>query len=311
NDVLVGTSGDNVLNGGGGNDEMGGGAGADTLIGGDATDVLVGGAGADDLQGDAGFDIAFYLGSSAGVTIDLAAGTGLGGEAQGDTLNSVETVIASTFDDTIIGSTAANTLIGRDGADTFFGSAGGDILIGGDSVAVDTNTSDLVDYTGAATTGEIAVNLANNSAQGLDIGSDQLFGIEDVNGSNFGDLLRGDAMANDLTGLGGGDLILGGAGNDGLDGGGGDDFMTGEAGNDAFVYNFNDGATGNDIIIDFDQNGNDTLLFLNFGPGFDFSDFTLTTVNVNDVLIQATGWNGSAVLQDADGLVDAGDFQFA
>ncbi|MGI9394131.1 MAG: beta strand repeat-containing protein [Boseongicola sp.] len=310
-DILIGNDDANTFIGGTGDDDLGGGNGDDTLTGGDGTDVLVGGAGADAMDGGSGFDIAFFLGSSTGVTIDLAGGTGAGGEAQGDTFTSVETVIASTSDDTIIGSAAANTLIGRDGADTFFGSAGGDILIGGDSVAVDTNTSDLVDYSTAATSAEIAVNLGNNSAQGLDIGSDQLFGIEDVSGSNFGDLLRGDAMANDLTGLGGGDLILGGGGNDGLDGGGGDDFITGEGGNDAFVFNFNDGNTGNDIIIDFDQNGDDTLLFLNFGVNFDFSDFTLTTVNVNDVLIQATGWSGTAVLQGADGMVEAGDFSFA
>ena len=119
-----------------------------------------------ELNESDGFGIVFYLGSSAGVTIDLASGTGSWGEAPDNTFGSVETVISSLLKDTLISSSAANTLIGLDGADTFFGSASGDILIGGHGVAVDTNNFDLVDYTAAALTAEIAVNLANNSARG-------------------------------------------------------------------------------------------------------------------------------------------------
>ena len=206
-DVLIGNDSANTLTGGNGDDEMGGGNGNDTLIGGNGTDVLVGGAGADDLQGGAAFDIAFYLGSSAAVNVNLATGNGFGGEAQGDTFNSLETVIASNFSDILTGSNAANTFVGRDGSDTFFGSAGGDILIGGQSAFVDGTGIDTVNYFGQVN--EIAVNLTNNTAQGASIGSDQLFGIENVVGTGLGDLLIGDGDNNFFTGNAGGDLYAG------------------------------------------------------------------------------------------------------
>lgn len=284
---------------------MGGGAGNDTLIGGSGTDVLVGGAGADDLQGGGAFDIAFYLGSSAGVSINLATGFGFGGEAAGDTFSSVETVIASEFNDSIIGSASANTFVGRNGSDTFIGSAAGDIIIGGISAFVDGTGVDTVNYSSQAN--EIAVNLTNNTAQGASIGSDQLFGIEDVIGTASGDLMIGDGDNNFFTGNAGGDLMQGLGGNDILFGGLGGDVMIGGTGNDTFRFQ-NQG--GSDIITDFDQSGNDILQFQGFGASFNFADFALTVVNGNDVFVEATGWAGSVLLQDAAGLVDAGDFSF-
>ena len=58
-------------------------------------DRLIGGQGADVLTGGAGTDIADYSASAGGVTIDLAAGTGIGSEAQGDTLTEIENVDGS------------------------------------------------------------------------------------------------------------------------------------------------------------------------------------------------------------------------
>ena len=69
------TATDNFANGGAGNDQLFGNRGNDTLVG---------GTGADLLDGGAGFDTASYSGSASAVTIDLASGTGLGGEAQAD-----------------------------------------------------------------------------------------------------------------------------------------------------------------------------------------------------------------------------------
>ncbi|MGI9357550.1 MAG: calcium-binding protein, partial [Rhizobiaceae bacterium] len=305
NDVLVGDGGANTLSALNGDNEMGGGAGNDTLIGGTGTDVLVGGAGADDLQGGGAFDIAFYLGSSSGVNINLATGFGFGGEAAGDTFTSVETVIASEFNDFITGSTAANTFVGRNGSDTFIGSGAGDIIIGGISAFVDGTGTDTVDYSAQAN--DIAVNLANFSAQGASIGTDQLFGIEQVIGTAQGDSLRGDELANTLQGRGGGDLLNGAGGNDTIIGGTGGDVIIGGGGNDTIRVSNNE---GNDIVQDFDLNGNDVIQFSGFGAGFDFSDLSLTVVNVNDVLVEGTGWTGTLLLQDSIGLVDAGDFAF-
>ncbi|MEL7446589.1 MAG: hypothetical protein AAGK02_12385 [Pseudomonadota bacterium] len=66
--------------------------GADVIEGFGGTDVLEGDAGADVLDGGSGTDIASYFLSPTGVTVDLAAGTGSGGDAEGDQLISIERV---------------------------------------------------------------------------------------------------------------------------------------------------------------------------------------------------------------------------
>jgi Ca2+-binding RTX toxin-like protein len=65
------------------------------------------------------------------VTIDLAAGTGTGGHAEGDTLSSIEKVVGSDFHDRLYGNGAGNTLVGRSGNDVLRGGGGNDLLIGG------------------------------------------------------------------------------------------------------------------------------------------------------------------------------------
>jgi Ca2+-binding RTX toxin-like protein len=95
-----------------------GGAGVDTLIGGSGNDTLSGGPGADLLDGGGGTDTADYASSSAGVTVNLLSGTGSGGDAQGDTFNSIENVVGSALNDTLTGSNTANMLEGGRGIDT-------------------------------------------------------------------------------------------------------------------------------------------------------------------------------------------------
>jgi len=112
-------------------DTLIGGTAADTLRGGVGNDVLRGGAGADILDGGAGFDLVTYFDSTKGVTVNLAAGSGSGGTATGDTLVSIESVNGSAHADTLIGSSAANALTGGAGADTLTGGAGKDTLAGG------------------------------------------------------------------------------------------------------------------------------------------------------------------------------------
>src|SRR3546814_2851128 len=54
----------------------------------------------DILTGGNGTDTAIYSGSPAGVDVNLASGTGHGGDAEGDTLTGVENVTGSNFNDT-------------------------------------------------------------------------------------------------------------------------------------------------------------------------------------------------------------------
>ena len=95
NDTLDGGAGNDTLDGGDGIDTLDGGTGDDTLDGGTGNDTLIGGGGGDTLDGDAGTDTVSYLGSGAAVTIDVAAGTGTGGNADGDILTGIENVTGS------------------------------------------------------------------------------------------------------------------------------------------------------------------------------------------------------------------------
>ena len=158
NDVIAGDGFGNTLKGHDGSDDLFGGDGHDTLIGGDndddlegedGDDTLVGGAGADDLVGGEGMDTADYAGSSSGITVDLAAGTGLGGDAEGDRLDGVENLVGTKFQDTLTGNAERNffhggkdndvldggggwdVLSGEDGADLLIGGQGNDTLLGG------------------------------------------------------------------------------------------------------------------------------------------------------------------------------------
>jgi Ca2+-binding RTX toxin-like protein len=70
------------------------------------------------LDGGTGIDTADYSASPAGVSINLATGIGHGGDAEGDTLISIEHVIGSAFDDTFQGGTDRGQFIGGDGNDT-------------------------------------------------------------------------------------------------------------------------------------------------------------------------------------------------
>jgi len=91
--------------------------GDDTLFGRAGNDALDGGEGADELNGGGGSDWAYYTRS---VTVDMD-GVGVGGEAQGDTWNSIERILGSSHDDVITGNGGANTLRGGAGDDTIDG----------------------------------------------------------------------------------------------------------------------------------------------------------------------------------------------
>ena len=97
----------------------------DSLTGAAGHDILVGGAGADALTGGEGSDTAGYQTSSAGVSVDLAAGTATGGDAEGDTLSEIENLYGSEHSDTLTGDAEDNILTGAGGDDVLTGAAGG------------------------------------------------------------------------------------------------------------------------------------------------------------------------------------------
>jgi Ca2+-binding RTX toxin-like protein len=125
-DTIFGYGGDDTIEGGLGRDTVFGGAGDDTFL-----DSDIAGTG-DIYDGGDGTDTMDYSGSTAAVEVNLAAGTGSGGAAEGDTYTDVENVEGSAFDDRLEGDAADNALSGNAGADTLIGGVGDDSLTGGD-----------------------------------------------------------------------------------------------------------------------------------------------------------------------------------
>jgi len=120
-DILTGTDQYNALYGG---------AGDDVLTAGGGNDALRGDAGADYLDGGDGWDMAYFQTSASGVNINLEAGTASGGDAEGDTLISIEHLYGSYHADNLIGEGGANTIYGMAGDDHIEGLGGNDYLLG-------------------------------------------------------------------------------------------------------------------------------------------------------------------------------------
>ncbi len=207
-------------------DRVIGSAQADILTGGAGNDVLIGGGGADRLNGGAGIDTADYSASRQAVRIDLAAGTGSGGDAEGDTLASIESVEGTAFADVLAGSAGSDILSGGAGDDVLIGRGGGDLLIGGAGF-------DTVSYADA--TQGVTLDLVNGTAAG-DATGDVLVDVEAVLGSAYADRLFAGGLVRQLDGGAGDDLLVGSAGDDRLIGGQGADQIDGGVGFDTADY---------------------------------------------------------------------------
>lgn len=248
-----------------------GSAHADTIIGALATGNIIRGGGGDDLlTGGNELDIVDYRGAGGAVVVDLAAGTATGA-AGTDTLSGFEMVIGDVGNDTLRGGSAD---------EIFRGMGGDDSIDGGDGV-------DRVDYRRA--TGSVEVDLVAGTSSGD--GNDILAGIEDVRGSGFGDVLKGDAGANVLEGLEGGDDLEGGAGADQLDGGDGDD---------AAVY----ANAGAGVVVDLaagtaedGEGGLDTLTSIESVMGSHHGDVIAGNEGNNEFL----GLGGDDLISGGDG----------
>ncbi len=158
-------------------------------------DAVLGSGGADSYDGLGGIDQVSYSISPGAVTVSLAAGTGSGGHAEGDTLISIEAVRGSGFNDGLFGDAGANLFAGNAGDDFIAGEAGDDVLDGGE-------------------------------------GADQIFGgagADIIGGGAGGDTLAGGEGTDRLAGDDGFDFLAGGSGNDELYAGLGNDVLRGGA----------------------------------------------------------------------------------
>ena len=135
-------------------------------------------------------------------------------------------------DDTINGGLGNNLLFGGSGNDYFIAGGGNDTIDGGSG-------TDTIDFSKA--TGSVKVDLHAHIATGF--GTVTIKSVENIVGSNFGDVLTGDKHNN---------VIVGGASNDTIRGGGGSDTLTGGGGHNTFYYAAKDIVNGaQDHITDF------------------------------------------------------------
>ena len=103
---------------------------ANWLSGNGGDDVLKGYGGADKLWGGDDVDTASYDESPSGVTVSLLAGFATGGDATGDTFQSIENLTGSHHTDSLEGDNGSNKLRGSLGNDTLSGLGGTDYLYG-------------------------------------------------------------------------------------------------------------------------------------------------------------------------------------
>jgi Ca2+-binding RTX toxin-like protein len=142
--------------------------------------------------------------------------------------------------DGLFGDAGADTLTGGSGRDTLNGGAGADRLDGGQG-------DDLASYSGAAS--GVTVDLATNTGTRGEAQGDVLVGVEDLEGSEFGDVLRGSALAESLAGRAGDDLLEGRSGGDTLSGDGGDDTLNGGDGDDYLIGDSYNNGGGDDLLV--------------------------------------------------------------
>ena len=266
-DCIYGRGGNDTISGQGGNDILFGENGNDTLNGNDGDDYLDGGAGVDRLEGGRGNDVLYGWGDD-----DTLVGQG-----GNDTLR------GGSGDDELQGGPGDDTLYGGPGANELIGGAGADLLDGSAS------HNDTADY--RSSNAGITISLYSSSrGRGGHAQGDRLIGIENVKGTNFRDIIRGQYANNVIEGRDGNDRLEGGGGHDTLRGGNGNDRLEGDDGHDD-LFGDESGTSnpGDDILYGgngIDQlwgaNGNDTLYG---GSGVD----VLTGDQGNDVLRGGAG----------------------
>ena len=265
-DSINGSSGADSIDGLAGNDVIAGLAGNDNLAGNDGDDTLDAGTGVDTVDGGNGLDTLLLAAafSTYAVTQPSAGVLRLVNAARGEdiTLTNIERVqfsdgllsagalisvggAATPLADSITGTAGNDSIDGLVGDDVINGGAGDDTLIGG--AGIDTlngeSGQDTVSYQGSGSTAGVTVSLATGLASG-GAGNDTLTGIENLIGSDFADVLTGDANANRLDGGAGNDTLLGGAGDDSLIGGAGNDLLIGGSGEEDHLI----GGAGNDTL---------------------------------------------------------------
>ncbi|MEP3847471.1 MAG: calcium-binding protein [Paracoccaceae bacterium] len=312
NDTILGDDGSDLLGGASGADSLSGGNGDDTLFGGDENDTLDGGdgddivsggqgddlilasQGQDQVDGNAGNDTIDYSGAGSAVTVKLNKGTAVT-DSFVDSIQGIENVIGTDFDDRLVGDIGHNELwsgAGNDtinnlgGNDTIDTGTGDDSVLGssdaeqitlgdGDDVARTKGGDDLIE--GGQGNDTIAGNGGADTAFGDD--GDDTFFMGSQNDTAFGgageDVINGSFGADVLDGGADDDRVRGDAGVDQINGGDGDDLLVGGTNADTFWF-FDTDATGVDRIKDF-EDGLDRVNLSDWGFASDADVFAIAS----------------------------------
>lgn len=333
-DSLLGNGSINELEGGSGNDILHGRGGEDILRGGAGDDVLQGDEAGDALFGGDGNDTASYAGANSTVKAYLDDAASNAGIAAGDTFDSIENLSGGDFNDTLVGDANANTLDGGIGNDNLSGLGGDDVLIGGEGddeldggTGADAlqggNGTDIASYRDA-TTG-LTIDFATPANNTGDAAGDTFIEVENIYGSEFGDVISGDNLVNELRGYAGEDTLHGRGGDDTLTGGDGNDVLIGGSGADVIsggdgvdTASYADAATG--IVFDLDNMASntgdavgDTFIGIEKYRGSEFADTIGGSGAVNDLdggagddSLDGRGGNDTLRGGDGDDLLEGG-----
>ncbi|MCH1439362.1 MAG: DUF4347 domain-containing protein, partial [Rubripirellula sp.] len=224
------------ITGGDASDTLTGDDGSNTIKGGKDSDTISGAGGADDLYGDDNADTFIFEDEWGDDAVDGGAGD--------DTL---DFTAVSTASELAFAISADNEVVVADGSGNEASASNVEILFG-------SNENTLLDFSAAGS--GVTIDLGTGDAS-YDF---QVFGMQNITGSQHADELFGDDGDNTLTP------------------GGGDDTSDGGAGDDTYV--FTDGW-GSDTV-----NESDHLDVAD--PGIDTLDFSLVTTDLT-VLISETG----------------------
>ncbi|MCW7552620.1 hypothetical protein NX722_08140 [Endozoicomonas gorgoniicola] len=166
------------------------------------------------ITGSAGSDTIDYSGLSESVTASLQA------DSKGEfTLNSIENITGTGYNDELTGDDNGNVLKGGIGNDKFWDNAGDDILEGGigDDIFYAGTGSDTFDGGDNTDTLDFSIlnlavtaNLSTESATYTgSVDTDVIKNIENLIGSDEVDTLRGNSSDNHLQGGESGDFLYG------------------------------------------------------------------------------------------------------
>lgn len=288
--------------------------GSDELTGTDGVDVVVALSGDDTVRTGPGRDLVCLGGGYDYASLDTGADRADGG-AGDDTLDGGKGA------DVLAGERDVDALFGGPGPDRLRGGAGSGIVVegliggGGDDVLMGGPGLDSAHYFDAP--GSVEVNLRRGRADGH--GTDVLTGIDGAVGSNFPDLLVGNAGGNGLFGQAGDDTIrAGGSGRlargtaDVLAGDQGDDMLRGGAGQDLVTY----GRVLDPVTVDLAAGvamgqGVDRLVGTEALQGSRFADTligdptaNLIIGNLGDDVIDGAGGRDTVIYRDVIGPVE-------